>query len=56
MVWQRAEEIWAPVPLPKVWKDVTRIANTIVNFEPVVMLCDHTQVKIAEHNLDSRFP
>lgn len=55
--WPQSEEIWeynSTNLLPEVREDVAKIANAIVDFEPVVMLCDPTQIESAQRLLDRR--
>lgn len=50
----QSDVIWAPEVLPYVREDVARIANALVDYEPVVMLTDPEQVDIARALLDRR--
>ncbi|KAJ6634863.1 Agmatine deiminase, partial [Pseudolycoriella hygida] len=53
MAWPHSKEIW-PKIIPVVRRDIAKIANAIVDFEPVVMFADPSQVSAAESQLDNR--
>lgn len=54
MVWQRKATQWSDDVMLEMWKDVARIANAIVKFEPVIMFAAPDEVTIAEDHLDRR--